>query len=286
METSDRPTWASGVWRTAATAWAVLGAALLLTGADGALSRVVPSAVTALAVAATAWAAVRTRRQRRDYERRLTAWAADKAAHAERLRVARELHDIVSHGLGLITVRAAAARRVHGPDRERETGQALADIEGAAREATTELRRMLAVLRQPYGDRAPLRPADTLADLPAIVEHAARSGLRAVLDLRPVGEVSPGVQVTVCEVVREALANTARHAGPTDVRVEVRRDGETIVADVRDSGRAGSWHSQPGAGHGLRGLRERVTALGGTLEAGPAGGGFHLAARLPDGRHA
>jgi signal transduction histidine kinase len=226
------------------------------------------------------WAFDRTRRQRRRYEEELAAWSAERARQAERLRIASDLHDLVSHGLGLITVRAAVARGLVHPDGERERADALTDIERVSRETTTELRRMLAVLRDP--GTAPLRPSETLADLPAIVQEADAAGLAATLHVEELGDVSPGVQLTVCAVVREALHNTIRHAGPTRARVNVRRDRDVILVDVKDAGPRASWQSQPGVGHGLDGLRERVTALGGTLHAEPDEDGFRVAARVPD----
>jgi signal transduction histidine kinase len=95
--------------------------------------------------------------------------------------------------------------------------------------------------------------------------------------------VSAGAQLTVCAVVREALSNALRHAGPTRARVEVARRGGVLVATVRDDGPVDDAKAHPGAGQGLVGLRERVTALGGTLDAAPQGRGFALTARIPDG---
>lgn len=278
---TDRPTWRSRAWLAAAGLLALLAGLLSFVGVDRP-----PSAWAAVAVAASvavsviAWAFDRTRRQRRRYEEELASWAGERARHAERLRIAADLHDLVSHGLGLITVRAAVARTLAGPDGESECADALTDIERVSRETTTELRRMLAVLRDP--ETAPLRPADALEDLPSIVREATAAGITPRLDAEELGEVSPGVQLTICAVVRETLNNTIRHAGPTRARVTVRRDEETIVVDVRDAGPRGSWHPQPGAGHGLDGLRERVTILGGDLQARPHEHGFRVIARIPD----
>ncbi|WP_327001640.1 histidine kinase [Dactylosporangium sp. NBC_01737] len=202
-----------------------------------------------------------------------------EAVLAERLRIARDLHDIVSHGLGLITVRAAATRHLPKPG---EVAAALTDIEDASRHATAELRRMLTVLREPAagGLRAPL---DGIDDLPRIVDGAAVAGLRTRLTVDPLGEVSQGVQVAVCKTVREALSNAARYAGPTDVRVRVHRDGRYVVVAVTDAGPADDgWRASPGAGHGLDGLRERVGSLDGTLTAERVDAGFRVTARIPD----
>lgn len=278
---TGRPTWRSRAWLVAAGILFVLALVLSAMGVDppGAAWATTISAV-GIAAAVLVWALLRTRSQRRRYEAELAAWAAERATQAERLRIAGDLHDLVSHGLGLITIRAAVARSIGGPGREDERADALADIERASRETTLELRRMLAVLRAPGA--APLHPADTLDDLPAIVAAVNSAGLTAALRVADLGDVSPGVQLTVCAVVREALNNTVRHAGPTEASVDVRRDGAAILVEARDAGPRAPWPPQPGAGHGLDGLRERVAFLGGTLHAQREGPGFRLAARLPD----
>lgn len=282
METG-RPRWRSYAWPVAAGVLTVLALTLLTVGVHPpvAMWAVLTVAVT-VTVSVISWALVRTRSQRRRYEAELASWAAARAAQEERLRIARDLHDLVSHGLGLITVRAAAARTVTGPDGETERANALADIERTSRTTTTELRRMLAVLRTP--GPAPLHPANTLDDLPAIVKAAADAGLSTTLTVGNLGDVSPGVQLTICAVVREALSNTVRHAGPTHTQIEIHRDRDVIVVDVHDDGPQPGWVPQPGAGQGLSGLTERVAALGGALDAGPAAPGYRLTARIPD-RH-
>ena len=259
----------------------VVGALVMVmctVGARGPLATVLPPLIAGLAVTAAVWAVWRSRADRSAYESRLTAWAASEAVLAERLRIAHDLHDIVSHGLGLITVRAAATRHLPKPD---EVAAALTDIEDASRQATAELRRMLAVLREPSG--VSRVPVDSLDDLPGIVDGAARAGLAARLTIGPLGPVSRGVQVAVCRTVREALNNAARHAGPTDVAVSVRREGGDLVVTVEDTGPSTEeWRPSPGAGHGLAGLRERVARLGGSLSAGPVELGFLVTARVPD----
>jgi signal transduction histidine kinase len=273
----------SRVWPVAAVVLVVLVAVLFTTGTTGRVTVLLPSLIAATAVAFAIWAVRRSRLNRADYEARLTEWAAGEAVLAERLRIARDLHDIVSHGLGLITVRAAATRHLTGgadPDVD-ELRAALADIETAGRHATGELRRMLTVLRA-EDDDVPRGPAEGLAELPGIVASAGVAGLRTELTVQELGEVSQGVQMTVCRTVREALNNAARHAGPTDVRVRVHRDGDAVVVTISDSGPDGPWPAAPGAGHGLAGLRERVTGLGGSFLAERAGAGFRVAARIPD----
>jgi signal transduction histidine kinase len=278
---TDRPMWRSRAWLVATVVLVLLALALATVGVDGpdagGLVLVVAVVVT---VSVLGWALRHTRQQRKRYEDELSAWAAERGSQAERLRIAGDLHDVVSHGLGLITVRAAAARSLIGPAGIAERANALADIEHVSRETTTELRRMLAVLRDPGA--APLRPAETLGDLPAIVEAANAAGLAGTLNIEDLGTVSPGVQLTVCAVVREAVNNTLRHAGRTRARVEIQRDGKAIVVAVHDAGPVDGWQMQPGAGHGLEGLRRRVTVLGGTLHTERDEHGFHLTARIPD----
>ena len=278
---TDKPTWRSGAWLVAGSVLLLLAFALAAVGTDPPEAAWVTAlVVTGVAATVVVWALVRTRSQRRLYEAELAAWAAQRATQTERLRIAGDLHDLVSHGLGLITVRAAVARAVPGQDGEGERARALAEIEQASRETTIELRRMLTVLRT--SGAAPLHPADTLADLSAIVDAASSAGLATSLAVADLGDVSAGVQLTLCAVVREALNNTLRHAGPTRARIDLHREGDVIVVDVQDDGPHGSWQPRPGAGHGLRALRERVAVLGGTLHVSPGDHGFRLAARMPD----
>ena len=282
---TGRPRWRSRVWLGTLLALLVLAVVISGIGIDSPATATVVLTITIIVAASVVvWTQFRIRAQRRRYEDELAAWASERATLAERRRIAADLHDLVSHGLGLITVRAAAARSLTGPGGDEERADALADIELASRETTTELRRMLTVLRDPGS--VPLRPADTLDDLPAIVQAARAAGLTVELDVADLGGVSPGVQLTVCAVVREALNNTLRHAGPAQARVGVRRDGEVVVIEIQDAGPRAGWQPRPGAGHGLHGLRERIGALGGSLQAETGEHGFRVLARIPDGRAA
>ncbi|MGQ5264837.1 sensor histidine kinase [Micromonospora sp. ZYX-F-536] len=278
MNAHPRPSRRSRAMPAVAVVISVLVMSMCTVGAQGPFALVLPPLIVGGAVAAALWAVRRSRADRTAYESRLTAWAASEAVLAERLRIARDLHDIVSHGLGLITVRAAATRHLPKPA---EVEAALTDIEEASRHATAELRRMLTVLREPSvaSRRAPV---DNLDDLPGIVHAASRAGLRARLTVEPLGPVSQGAQVAVCKTVREALSNAARYAGPTDVGVRVYRDGTSVVVTAADSGPVDEWRASPGAGHGLAGLRERVGSLGGTLSTERVDAGFRVTARIPD----
>ena len=259
-------------------------------------------------VAASLWL---RRRDRRAHERRLTQETAARAVAEDRLVIARELHDAVSGNLGAITVRCAVARRLETtPDGLRT---ALDDVETASREATDALRRMLAVLRDenrpptpgalaaiPAGD-APAAgpdPVNSLAEsLRELIGRARRTGVAVDLDAEAhigadagaaqAGAMTDGLPAPAAQaatrVVAEALANTARHAGPTRARVILRREWGSLRIAVVDDGPATGWEPHPGAGQGLRGLHETLTALGGTLTAGPRAGapGFAVEAILP-----
>ena len=259
-------------------------------------------------VAASLWL---RRRDRRAHERRLTQETAARAVAEDRLVIARELHDAVSGNLGAITVRCAVARRLETtPDGLRT---ALDDVETASREATDALRRMLAVLRDenmpptpgalaaiPAGHTpaAGPGPVNSLAEsLRELIDRARRTGVAVDLDAdahigadedgsqaatTTGGLPAPTAQATT-RVVAEALANTTRHAGPTRARVTLRREPGRLRIAVVDDGPATGWEPHPGAGQGLRGLHESLTALGGTLTAGPRADapGFAVEAILP-----
>jgi signal transduction histidine kinase len=205
-------------------------------------------------------------------ERELTAVAE------ERNRIARELHDVVGHSVSLMTVQASAVRRLMRPDQAKERA-ALETVEAAGREALTEMRRMVGVLRS--GDAAPnLAPPPTLDQLGGLADNFRRAGLDVVLesDGEPV-PLPPGLDLTAYRLVQEALTNTLRHAEATRVAVCVRYGDDTLLLTVRDDGQ-GPNGSAPGTG--LLGMRERVAVYGGTLTAGAAaGGGFELRAELP-----
>ena len=251
-------------------------------------------------VAASLWL---RRRDRRAHERRLTQETAARAVAEDRLVIARELHDAVSGNLGAITVRCAVARRLETtPDGLRT---ALDDVETASREATDALRRMLAVLRDenmpptpgaraaiPAGEALVPDPVNSLTEsLRELIDRARRTGVTVDLDAdagaaraaaMTDGLPTPTAQAAT-RVVAEALANTARHAGPTRARVILRREPGWLRIAVVDDGPATGWEPHPGAGQGLRGLHETLTALGGTLTAGPRADapGFAVEAILP-----
>ncbi len=239
--------------------------------------------------AVSVWAIVRLRVERAEHETVMARRDIAEAVLAERLRLARDLHDIVSHGLGMITVRAAAAAHLHArkPD-DQALLAAIEDVEAISRKATVELRRMLDALRE-ADDRPTRHPTETLASLPEIIEGARRAGLDVELTQEELGAVSPGAQVAICRVVREGLANSARYAGSTRVDVRLTRTPAAVSVTIDDDGPNRGWAVRPGAGHGLIGLRERVNSLGGALTAEPRAKehgdrvGFRLEAIIPEG---
>lgn len=238
--------------------------------------------------AASVWAIYRLEVERAEHRATLARRDAAEAVLAERLRLARDLHDIVSHGLGLITVRTASAAHLHArkPD-DAVLLAAIEDVEAISRKATVELRRMLDALRD-VDDQPSRHPAETLASLPEIVDDARRAGLRVELHQDQLGSVSPGAQMAICRVVREGLANSARYAGSTNVDVRLARTPAALSVTITDGGPSRGWAVRPGAGHGLVGLRERVSSLGGALTVGPHTidranqAGFRLHATIPE----
>ena len=280
MEDAQRPSWTPWAWPAALVLVVLLVALLLLFPPSTGTSWTI-TVFGALVLGVLAWAWWRTRQQRIRYEGRLEAWARERAVLDERLKIARELHDLASHGLGVMTVRAATAKLAD--DEERLA--ALDDIEHVGRRSTDQLRRMLTVLRTSDAD-APMRPPENLTDLEGIIDTARQTGLKVETAIEDalLENLSPELQVTICAVVREALSNTARHAGRTSARVAVSARDDRVQVDVHDDGPSPGWRPHPGTGNGLVGLRERVGLHGGTMRAGAAGNGFSLVAAMPRGR--
>ncbi len=207
--------------------------------------------------------------------------ARGQAALEERLRIARDLHDLVGHGLSAIAVQSGTARVALDAGDLGAVRTALGHVEATSRRAMREMRTMVGVLRE----RSPT-VAESVADLgglPALVEQAGRAGVRAVLDpVGDLGQVPPVVGRCAYRVVQEALTNVVRHApgAAATVRLEA-RDGWLRV-EVTDRGGAGPGMVSAAGGHGLVGMRERVEMLHGTVQAGPReGGGWLVRASLP-----
>ncbi len=242
-----------------------------------------------VAVWAVGWS-VRSRRAQsagREERNRALFEAREARARAvevdERATIAREMHDLVTHGITALTVQTTAARRLLRSDPD-TADQLLAQAERAGHEAIAEMRRILGVLR-PADDVADLRPQPGLADLGTLVDEARAEGMDVELVNHgtPV-EVDGGVALTAYRVVQEALANIRRHAGRAAASVILDWGDADLSLRIVDDGRGAlTWVADfPPDGHGLASLRERVSAYGGALAAGPGpGGGFTVTASLP-----
>lgn len=206
------------------------------------------------------------------------------AVAEERARIARELHDVVAHSLSVIAVQADAAEAALAKEPARAAAPMRA-IRDSAREALVDMRQLLHVLRAEDSDDAAedLTPARGIADLAQLVATMRASGLPIDADLRPGDALSSGVQLAVFRIVQEGLTNVRKHAGAVPTRLLVVRDGDTLRVEIHNAAATRVAPTPvPSTGHGLIGLRERVQAAGGRLDAGPApDGGFGLVARLP-----
>jgi signal transduction histidine kinase len=256
------------------------------------------------------------RRDRHALERQTAQAERERARSAvleERARIARELHDVVAHHMSMIAVQAETApyRLAAAAASATAAGSGAADlpepvltefaaISGAAREALTQMRGLLGVLRaeptgqgdnsNKRGDRAgiapDLAPQPGLEDVPGLVDAARRAG--AAIDLtmpEDQGPLPPGVGLTAYRIVQESLSNAGRHAPGAAVSVVVRQEPRSVLLKIRNGpSKTPGQPTADGAGHGLVGMRERVALLGGSLEAGPeADGGFTVRATLPAG---
>jgi signal transduction histidine kinase len=243
------------------------------------------------------WAELRARAERLEREREEQ---ARRAVTEERLRIARELHDVVAHSMSVIAVQSAVGGHVMDTQPE-EARQALAAIEATSRSALTEMRRLLGVLRQDGEPAGSLAPAPGLADLTPLVAQDGEAGLRVWVQVDGErGPVPPGVDLSAYRIVQEALTNVIKHAAAATACVKVSYEKGSVALEITDDGpdrkdggrgagpgrpggpRAGAATSPFSTGHGIIGMRERVAVFGGEFAAGPrADGGFRVFARLP-----
>ncbi|WP_190081483.1 sensor histidine kinase [Streptomyces longisporoflavus] len=221
----------------------------------------------------------RVRREQWMKERAERARAAERRADEERLRMARELHDVLAHSISVINVQAGVGLALLDSDPE-QARTALTTIKAASKEALGEVRQVLDTLRTP-GD-APRAPAPGLDRLPELVQQAASAGLTVDVDTQGSGrKQTPGVDLAAFRIVQEALTNVVRHSGSRHARVLVRYEATALTLRVDDDGPA-TGADTGGSGNGLAGMRERAAALDGTIEAGPRpDGGFRVTAVLP-----
>lgn len=211
---------------------------------------------------------------------------AQRAITAERLRIARDLHDVVAHSMSVIAVQAGVAHHVID-ERPAVARDALGNIEVAARECLVEMRRLLGVLRSEdeTGSKPATAPAEGMRDLERLLSQFGTAGLRLeVTDLDPTADLPPALDISAYRIIQEGLTNVLRHGGPvaqltfrrspTELRIEIRNDGRT----------SGSATALSGSGHGLTGIRERAALFAGTVDAGRLpDGGFRLVVELPTG---
>jgi len=248
------------------------------------LSSVVPLASLILA----AWTVGNSIRQHRAYEAALRTQAAAQAVTAERLRIARELHDQVAHSIGVIAIQAGAAGMVLDT-RPEDARTALAAIESTSRETLAGLRRMLVSLRRAEADKSSAsEPSVGLEALPRLAEQTAEAGIEVKVDWSgPRRPLPPEVDLAAFRIIQEAVSNVARHSTARHCRVHVEFQPAELAIDVLDDG-----HSEPRdtsartpartESFGIAGMRERVALLGGRFSAGPRpDGGFQVTARLP-----
>jgi signal transduction histidine kinase len=224
------------------------------------------------------WTREERARDALDRARRLEQEARQAVAE-ERNRITRELHDVLAHSVSVMTVQASAVRRLLTPEQQRER-EALMTVEETGRQALSEMRRLLGIMRTEEEVPA-LAPQPGLGTLPALVEQVRQSGLPVELTVegQPV-KLPAGVDLSAYRIVQEALTNALKHAGPAHAWVAVRYVGDDVEIEVANDGRSQS--ENDGAGHGLVGMRERVALCGGELHSGPRpGGGFKISARLP-----
>lgn len=238
-----------------------------------------------------AWLIGNSVRQAQARAELVRAQAAAQTVVAERLRIARELHDMVAHSIGIIAIQAGSGRRVCDAS-PAEARDALAAIEATSRDTLSGLRRMMTGLRRaesgsmgPGPGQAPLGPAPGLADLDRLAAMTRDAGVQ--VDVEWLGSREPlpaDIDLSAFRIIQEAVTNVVRHAGTDRCLVWIDQQDGYLSIEVTDSGRGApaSTTGVAGTGYGITGMRERATLLGGGFSAGPhPGGGFRVAARLP-----
>jgi signal transduction histidine kinase len=265
----------------------VLGVALGSVREIGTTGDGVGGAIVNEAFAVMVWAIgrlVRTLESRAvTSERRVAVvedWAAESSREAvadERLRIARELHDIVAHSIGVVLLHAGGGKRMLDHDVE-QSRRAFETIEKAAGDALAETRRLLGVLR-PEHDQLQRQP--TVDDLPALADQVRAAGVEVGLDLDAGPDLAPGLSLCLYRIVQEATTNAVRHGHADRVDVHLYAGEDALELSVSDNGTPATSETS-GGGHGIVGMRERVAMFHGTLQIGPRPeGGFALRATFP-----
>ena len=254
--------------------------------------------VVALIACGAAWAAGRMLRRESNRSAQLSSFAADlvaqreiralEAVRAERIRMARELHDTVAHTVSVMTLQVGGVRRRLDGDPARPAERdVLLDVEGLGREAVAELQRILGVLRSPEEDASgestrALSPQPRLADLEQLAARVRAVGVPVELKVEGTARHLPaGLELAGYRVVQEALTNVLKHSTGATARVSVTYTDESLELLVQDNGRAAEVAAEERTGLGLTGIQERVALYGGHVETGPAGQGFRVRATLP-----
>lgn len=275
----------------ACTVVALIAGAVIRDGGD-----LISNLLAGPALVGLGWVSGENTRARRDHEVEQAEQAAERERQRElqllqtvvdeRLRIARELHDVVAHAMSVIAVRSGAARIVMDTEPE-ETRQALGIIESTSRRSLQEMRLIVDVLRNgEEADGSGLAPTPGLGDLMPLLEQIEEAGVPVDLhvegDKRP---LPPGVDLSAYRIVQEALTNVVRHAGPTQADLRMTYTLNQLTIEVVDGGSAdGSQRLAEGEvipGHGLVGMRERVNLFGGQMDAGRSGRGFRVWVRVP-----
>jgi signal transduction histidine kinase len=251
---------------------------LAALGEKGTLAASVPFAVVTAVVMVLVRRIVGDRERRAELAERERDLVAREAVVEERARIARELHDAIAHSVSMMVVQAGAERRVLEDDRG-ETRDVLATIEEIGREALTEMRRLVGMLRSDVDE--PLAPQPGLADLPGLVGQVRDAGLPVALTIEGEPRALPvGLELSAYRIVQEALTNALKHAGNASAAVRVHYRADAIELEIVDDGV--SPVAASGGGHGLVGMRERVALYGGRFDAGRrSGGGFGVRVLLP-----
>jgi signal transduction histidine kinase len=204
-----------------------------------------------------------------------------RRASEERLRIARELHDALGHHLSLINVQSGVALHVN-EDLPEQARSSLEAIKRSSKDALTELRSVLEILRQD-GESAPRSPTSTLERIGDLVSRSSAAGLEVRVDTVGAPRTLPfSVDVAAFRIVQEALTNVSRHSTSRAATVRITYGERTLVMEIEDDGPSSTSDGQTGGGRGIQGMRERLAALGGTLDAGPReNGGFRVRAKIP-----
>jgi signal transduction histidine kinase len=221
----------------------------------------------------------------RDLGRRAERLEREREAQAraavldERARIARELHDVVAHGMSVMVVQAGAARSLLNGDADPRVHDHLRSLEASGRQSLSEMRRLLTVLRD--DDELALEPLPGMDQLDALVSATRQAGVDVSVQIEGQPEpLAPGIDLTAFRIVQEALTNTIKHAGPAHARLTVRYSSDTLELEIVDDGRGKA--AGDGTGHGLIGMRERAALYGGELQAGAReDGGYAVRVRLP-----